>query len=850
MKTHAKDYLVEFTNGKHCPDWLKYLVYQIINTNRPISDTVFDTLVKNLSEKKAFVLPQLANNTTKTQRNIRLVSLKHISGVNALAENQIIKFHDNVTILNGLNGSGKSSYFRIINEIVGGNEKKEILSNIYNDTDKTVSVELIYKLGNTEKSLLWDNKRRGFEDLNNCRVFDSSYLKGFLDVRKVDETLVYPLGLNLFAYIASDIDKLKSKFKDLSLSEKNAKPQIDFTNLSENIKNAFLIHTVSPDIKSKIESQYNFSDEQTARLDKVCNDIKQLEQTNIQDTISLKRGIVDAYKTFCNYVKFVFDAMNTHIENVQNLINEYKQKKDANDIAKNKFEVLKSIPKNDSAEWKYFISDGEKYRKLVGTDEVCPYCHQVLDDKALNLLQAYGEFLQDNTEKELGIVEDKIQNEILNIQKINVNIPSNDDVNLFLATNKVGDQSASDYIKKYFSIINSQKTNLIDLLNKRTCESAIEFNVDITSIINLFTPEIDVIEKSIIELSSEQSEKQKKITGLENERKLLLENKSISEQKVLFIKWFENDLNEQRFGNIAKLLTTTEITSLSNKAYDALLTDTLRINFEKELRELGKHNIQVNLLKASASKGAFSTKLTLVNNHALKNILSEGEQKAVGLALFLAEVKSQNKNTPIILDDPVNSLDHQIAGKFAERLLQLDNQIIIFNHNRLFLDAFETTSNGHICKTIDTVCNKAKGKHIRVYSVQDEGKNLKGVLVQYQENTAKHFLDETTQLISQSPFTEWEKTAVLIRQCVEHCIDEIVFNKQIPTRFSIKSSRINWDGLKKLNSNDEIVEKLHFIHDRVSGGKIHNGEEAIENPITVDEYRQFLNELESIISSK
>ena len=342
MKTHAKDYLIEFTNNTHCPDWMKYLIYQTVNANRPISDIIFDTLVKNLSEKKTFALPQLVNNSTSTQKNIRLVSLKHISGVNALAENQIIKFHDNVTVLNGLNGSGKSSYFRILNEIIGGNEKKEILPNIYNDTNKTVSVELKYKLGSTEKTLSWDNTRRGFEDLNKCRVFDSSYLKGLLDVRKVDETLVYPLGLNLFAYIASDIDKLKSKFKDLSLSEKNAKPQIDFTNLSENIKNAFLIHTVSPDIKSKIEKQYNFSEEQKTQVDKICNDIKQLEQTNTQDSISLKKGIVDAYKTFCNSLKFGFEAMNSHTENVQKLINEYKQKKDANDIAKNKFEVLKS----------------------------------------------------------------------------------------------------------------------------------------------------------------------------------------------------------------------------------------------------------------------------------------------------------------------------------------------------------------------------------------------------------------------------------------------------------------------------------------------------------------------------
>ncbi len=95
--------------------------------------------------------------------------------------------------------------------------------------------------------------------------------------------------------------------------------------------------------------------------------------------------------------------------------------------------------------------------------------------------------------------------------------------------------------------------------------------------------------------------------------------------------------------------------------------------------------------------------------------------------MFIAEAKIQKSKNPIILDDPVNSLDHRIAGKFAQRLLKLDNQVILFNHNRLFLDAFEAAKGNHICKTIDSACNDKKGKHIRVYKVNSEGQNTKGV---------------------------------------------------------------------------------------------------------------------------
>ena len=81
--------------------------------------------------------------------------------------------------------------------------------------------------------------------------------------------------------------------------------------------------------------------------------------------------------------------------------------------------------------------------------------------------------------------------------------------------------------------------------------------------------------------------------------------------------------------------------------------------------------MDVQLESAGTKKGISSTKLVLTKNKDLKSVLSEGEQKAVALALFIAEIKIQKTLNPIIPDDPVNSLDHKIAGKFAERLMYI-----------------------------------------------------------------------------------------------------------------------------------------------------------------------------------
>lgn len=278
-----------------------------------------------------------------------------------------------------------------------------------------------------------------------------------------------------------------------------------------------------------------------------------------------------------------------------------------------------------------------------------------------------------------------------------------------------------------------------------------------------------------------------------------------------------------------------------------MLTENLKQNFIEELKELGYSTLDVKIEGGEGAKGASSTKLVLTKSNNIKAILSEGEQKAVALALFLAETRMQKVHNPIILDDPVTSLDHKIAGKLAERLLNLDNQVIIFNHNRLFLDAFETPKEHHICKDFNSCCN-TKGKHIQIYKVLNEGKFSKGVLTNYKVNKARSHILEAKTHLNKTPFVEDIKVAGLLRKSVECCIDEIVFNHQIPTKYSNKNSRISWEGLRKLNNDSSMIDELEKIHSRASGGELHNGTENDENPIDKAEFNIMIASLETFLN--
>ncbi|MFD2029379.1 AAA family ATPase [Ancylobacter dichloromethanicus] len=69
-------------------------------------------------------------------------------------------------------------------------------------------------------------------------------------------------------------------------------------------------------------------------------------------------------------------------------------------------------------------------------------------------------------------------------------------------------------------------------------------------------------------------------------------------------------------------------------------------------------------------------------------ILSEGEQRALALAGFLTEVALTDGSGPIVIDDPVSSLDRDRSAKVAERIAEeaTKRQVIVFTHDIIFFN--------------------------------------------------------------------------------------------------------------------------------------------------------------------
>lgn len=136
-------------------------------------------------------------------------------------------------------------------------------------------------------------------------------------------------------------------------------------------------------------------------------------------------------------------------------------------------------------------------------------------------------------------------------------------------------------------------------------------------------------------------------------------------------------------------MQTTGITRRANELVDVHLTGLVLDRYEDERKCLDITHLKVNLArKSDQTKAAFQTNTGTALTKLSSDILSEGEQRALALAAFLTEVAVTEGSGPIVIDDPVSSLDRERGLKVAARIAgeAKTRQVIVFTHDLIFFN--------------------------------------------------------------------------------------------------------------------------------------------------------------------
>lgn len=848
LENEVKKFANEF------PYWIKYLANKILSGNEISQNDIDETYLYLLEDlgitekttRTEITLSGLHDNERDYYSNLMLSKLENVEGVNALLEGQSIEFSPNLTIIYGSNGSGKSGYTRLLKNVFYSKSKEKILSNIYStDIVKPVNANFIFKSEGNEISVSYNNNDHSiFEQFS---VFDGK--SAVKHIESKNEFEFKPAGLNFFG-----------KFADaLSHVEKKLNNEVTIKQQGTNINNLIMLFDGNSEVTEAIQAINtdkgfenlskiaSYTEKNTKEKESVQKKYEELQiastkkDQEIRNLKTIKKLLLQVKQSVEKFNQYFSNEM---FEKANQAIIECLEKEE---IAKNEgVENFKTDNLNGigTSEWKNFILSAEKFALLQENgnshypknEDHCLFCQQKLSEPAQKLIINYRKFIESVSEKKAA----ELQNKLNKAKKLYDDL----DFNLFPPNNILTNWLIENYPIELEIIKHSiDKQQILaekicsDIQNKVVNEKVgvlIETNIFVTIEIEL--------EKSLTILNTGNQFKE-----LERLRNSII-NLEHKEKLSLHFPKFENYFNMQVWlnkaskANFPKQKITLKEKELSSKYFSENYVSI----FNNECQKLnGDFGIEIN---RTSTAGKSYRQLRLKGKNP-NTILSEGEQKVIATADFLAEMKLSEINRGIIFDDPVTSLDDKRKNEIATRLVEEAElrQVIIFTHDLVFvsnlLSKCEQQEAEFLCHWIENIDGKNPGA-IYLNNAPSYEKDYKT------SGKAQNYLNEAKKSNPQQREEKIKNGFAALRTSYEA---QVVFGlfKGVVQRFN---ERVSIESLRKVYFTTELIDELlesYALCCRFMEGHSHSDKYSYKKPTIEDlnnEIKRF-DEIKKKISS-
>ena len=195
------------------PRWLQIAAARILQ-NDELTDKDFSKLVILCKQEAEGKISQTACSfpvltfTQCTTGNLRLCSISDIEGINALAPQKPLVFgKDNITIIYGNNGSGKSGYVRLLKHVCGARKAGTLHCDVYKPKPTEQKACVIFELDGIPQTYMWLGQGN-CNELNSTVIFDAS--SGNTFVSSEDEVSYEPIILSFLSSLIFTCERVAS----------------------------------------------------------------------------------------------------------------------------------------------------------------------------------------------------------------------------------------------------------------------------------------------------------------------------------------------------------------------------------------------------------------------------------------------------------------------------------------------------------------------------------------------------------------------------------------------------------------------------------------------------------------
>ncbi|HHF3107325.1 TPA: AAA family ATPase [Vibrio diabolicus] len=614
---------------------------------------------------------------------VNLKSIGKVNHVSALVSDALLEFGtEGLTAVYGDNGSGKSSYAKILKNacLTRGNTPR-ILSNIYEDKIGDPTAEISVIIDKNQHNINWTQTAATREDLKSIRIFDNTSAAHYISG---EDTIEYkPAGMKLLSQLMYACEFVRTNGDNEKKLYTTANPLPTFR---PNTKVLAFISTLSD--KTKIED-----------VDSMCLTKEQEESIPVHQAelaklkTSTPEQILKIYSDRCKGLQPLLDHLvklksklgQERFDQIKSAFDDYKTKQSAAELARTQAVDGHELAGICSPEWtemwkhvKAFVlthNAGVAFPPVEGAP--CPTCLQPIMGEAAKKLQSFNNYLQDQTQLEANKAKSTFDSYIANLKLLTFDLKPYE-----FALGMIGDYNA-EYAEKIIEM-NSKLETL--------CANLIKVDPDFTPIkvefnaVDWISGQIESWKKKEAEIATNE--------GLATQIAALTLLIQELEDKKLFTSSKQNILDEISrhkmlilYKNLASSCQSTQITTQTTTIAKSGAIGSLKKVFNEELRKLRFKSFNVGT-ETRGSQGKQLLKLSLTGKkNDIADVASEGEQKCVALAGFLAELTVDDRKSAIIFDDPINSLDHKWRRMFAKRIAEeaLHRQVIVFTHDMSFL---------------------------------------------------------------------------------------------------------------------------------------------------------------------
>jgi energy-coupling factor transporter ATP-binding protein EcfA2 len=721
----------------------------------------------------------------KVTTYIGLLAMKNMRYVNAIAENQHLAFSAaGMTVIYGDNGSGKSGYSRVLKRACRARDQNEaIYPNAHLPADKASVPEAAFEIAvdGVAKDVHWTQGEVAPAELSSFAIFDSRCARAYLDSE--DDFSYVPYGLDVFESLAKVCRQLKT-----AVDTEHAQSAVDlsaFAPLQGDTPVGRLIASLSAQTtEAQIDALATLSPEELAQHVALDKSLKENNPKEKAAQLRMRARRVASLAISAASKGALVDQ--SVVAKLRGLADSYRTAQAAATLAAKEFKESENLlPGTGGEAWRELFEASRKFAveshpdKVfpdLGADAPCPLCQQPLAEGATRLLR-FEAFIQQEAEKTSQARRTALYAEYKPFiaQNLTLNL---DDVT-YGEIETLDPQLAAD-TKAFEPLLTIRQEAIKAAVLSHQWEGVAQALVNpaarLQSLADKLNAEAETLEKASDEKA--RAALQKQFTELDARVRL----GQVRDAVMTAV----GKLSHQ--AKLARCLSAVKTNAISLKASDIaekVVSKDLAEALNREFKALGVGTLSVSLQsRADRGKALHKLKLELPQSRSPSDILSEGEQRAVAIGSFLAEVGLSKGKGGVVFDDPVSSLDHLRRERVAKRLATeaAHRQVVVFTHDIYFLCLLvEEAKLAGVTISTQSLVRRAEGFGVADPELPFEGKNASkriGALKAQQQSIAKLYKDGEEQEHRRQTVDAYFR----LRMAWERAVEEVLL-RQVILRF-------------------------------------------------------------------